>query len=353
MNWMSKELVSQKFDLRDDRGKELPLVEPMHRRHGLWHDRKRPWHTGLGWWVVVPMLGIGWLIYVLVLVQMNYRPGDAWVIIAAIGFGLAFRLLSAWDARRPDSRMKRFAWAPIAWLCAHRHCGACGYGLAEIEPGADGVAVCPECGAGWHRDRWSMEGRDPRQNDDLIAILEGKPMSAQASGGSGMGGVDDRGVPIAISKGWYPTWIHQDWIDIKVRRSVHDEIYAVGMRRMVVGGSILGAAWLATVVLLMWWKVPLPRDWWLDFTLVSVITGLIGLAVGYVVMRLSVNDRQIRRASLASGRCPNCGETIGGRAGFDGCVVCGRCSRAWRCEVGTVSDASDASIFARGDSKAR
>ena len=29
------------------------------------------------------------------------------------------------------------------------HCPACGYGLAEIEPEADGCRVCPECGAAW------------------------------------------------------------------------------------------------------------------------------------------------------------------------------------------------------------
>ncbi len=32
------------------------------------------------------------------------------------------------------------------------HCPACGYGLAEIEPEADGCRVCPECGAAWAMD---------------------------------------------------------------------------------------------------------------------------------------------------------------------------------------------------------
>ena len=92
----------------------------------------------------------------------------------------------------------------------------------------------------------------------------------------------------------------------------------------------IAAVWIGVVCVLMVVRDPLPRDWWFDFGLLSIVTGLIAAVLGYVAFRTAGRAADRRAASLEAGRCVNCGGVLAGTAGFDGCTACGECGRAWR-----------------------
>ncbi|XVJ58278.1 MAG: hypothetical protein HEQ23_02320 [Tepidisphaera sp.] len=323
-------LVSQKLDLRDDRGVVLATVEPEHRREGLWQDRKKPWRSWSSWRFlsVVPVLGLG----VYVMWSRGWSPQPIPWLVVAFGVGsFGPRVSTRGSVRRLCSNAKRLAWGPIAWLSAYRHCGACGYSLAEVEAGEDGCATCPECGAAWHRDRWTMAGQDPRENSELVGLLGGARWGRQSEANAFV--LDDRGVPFKAPGGAYPKWVSARETDGLARERVRRGLNAAGNRWLVVAACVWVPVWAGLVGLIVWQSQPLPREWWSQVFLLTALFGLLGLLMLYLVRRFSISDSVIRKVSLGEGRCPCCGGAMNGDAEFDGCVACRRCSRAWRVEA--------------------
>lgn len=315
-----------KLELRDDRGQPLTQLGQFDLRDGLWHDHQRPWHAAV--WPVATnaavMLYLAWMTW-----RGNWTTPSAWQTVLFVVFLVGI----VWASRRPTSSMRRRVWGPIAWLCAYRVCGACGYGLGAIEPEADGIAVCPECGAAWHRDRWTMEGLDARESKDLLKLIEGNPF-----GKMGTSAIDDRGVPIEPAQGFYPRWVRGFSVPAEVRKEVRDQLRQVGAGRVVVFNAIALPLWAGAIALMMLSNAPLPRDWWGMLVLFTLVTGLLYVLLLYLAVKSAVSSGRIRATALEVGRCPNCGETLGsGRVEFDGCEVCSKCRRAWKhAKVGRV-----------------
>ncbi|MEK6701903.1 MAG: hypothetical protein AABZ53_06545 [Planctomycetota bacterium] len=334
------------LNLRDDRGEALTQLGRFDKRDGLWHDRERPflamsvplekyWRAAIyALWPYVPYVLLGLYAFWWWGTSRGTRPppslGVFLVWILLVGTHEGFR---SWWARRPDGHRARELWVPIAWLCAHRVCGVCGYEMKEIEPGADGIAVCPECGAAWHRDRWTMAGNNPRANDELVGLIEGRPLARV-----GMSDVDDRGVPAAIARGFYPRWMNDARVPADVRDDLRARIRAVGARRARLFNVFGLPIWLGVVAFMMWSADPLPRDRWATLQVFTLTTGLFYLVLMYVAVRAGIGKGRIKRESLNLGRCPNCGEGLGsGVVGFDGCEACARCGRAWKhAEIGSM-----------------
>jgi hypothetical protein len=323
-------LVSQKLDLRDDRGMVLATVEPEHRREGLWQDRKKPWWSSPVWRWLSFLPVVGFVAYITWSRGWSPQP-IPWLVVALGVVLFGPRVSTRGSVRRLCSNAKRLAWGPIAWLSAYRHCGACGYSLAEVEAGEDGCAMCPECGAAWHRDRWTMAGQNPRENSELVGLLGGAGWGRQSTANAFV--LDDRGVPFKAPEGAYPKWVSAGGTDGSARERVRRGLNAAGNRWLVVAACVWVPVWAGLVALMVSWAQPFPREWWSQVFLFTVLVGLLGLLMLYLVRRVSISDSVIRRVSLGEGLCPCCGGAMSGDAGFDGCVACRRCSRAWRAEA--------------------
>jgi uncharacterized Zn finger protein (UPF0148 family) len=310
--------------VRDDHGALIPEERAADPLRGLWHDRTRPFEIPWGN-ILWPLGFLGWFY----LFWVPSRPvfngvRDLWPLVIYVAYFAGWIVYMRRSAKRPGSSFWMAVWSRIAWLAAYRHCGACGYSLAEVEPGGDGFATCPECGSAWHRDRWTLEGRDPRQDRALLAWL-------RRSHDTKRNGFDDRGLPITMRVGWMPRWIGDAWVPPDMRSRVRERLARVARRRIAWMGATALVAWVVAFVVLMRVRDPLPRDWWSDFQVIGVITWMMYMGVLYVIVRTSVRSTDVRAAVIDEDRCPSCGEGLAGReTQFDGCVTCGRCLHAWR-----------------------
>jgi len=162
--------------VRDDRGVIFPckgVSEGRYRKEGdlspsdLRSASYRPRFQG-GWWtfvlvivtVVVPVLV---LCSLLVAARRHGMPlkhlvGPIFVGSGAVVMGVHRMTVMRWTAEQAlyDGRDK---------LLAEGKCLACGYSLAEVGEHADGLRVCPECGAAWRIG-------DARGGDDVGGVLK-------------------------------------------------------------------------------------------------------------------------------------------------------------------------------------
>jgi hypothetical protein len=168
-----------------------------------------------------------------------------------------------------------------------------------------------------------MAGRDLLENRVFLGMLQGVVSVADA---------DDRGVPCDAAGGWFPPWAWSDRVDAAVRQAVRDEVAGRAWLRFVIGVAGVGVAWIVGISVFVAVRNPLPQDWWLDLMSFSIVTALIGVAIGYLLYRIAGRARDRRAASLRVSRCMNCGDVLAAAPGFDGCVACAGCGRAWKRE---------------------
>lgn len=90
------------------------------------------------------------------------KPGDINSVTQAIGL-FAPVFITMFFGGAGFFALATRVWVPgVArqWL-AQKTCASCRYGLAEIEPEADGCTVCPECGGAWkisHPEQTALAG---------------------------------------------------------------------------------------------------------------------------------------------------------------------------------------------------
>lgn len=297
---------------RDDRGAPLHVAPNSVLFGQLWG--RTPARVWLRW---IPIIALGlyglWMLIVTP-PRLALRPLVLPGVTAAVVFFITTIVL-LWLRRRPHTSDQ----SPLAaYLAAHRVCGACGYDLHTVAPEADGCVVCPECGGAWHRDRFVMQDRDPRQDSQLAALAAaGRAIVAPNR-------IDDRGVPMRKVWRWPPPWLSFD------AASTALEAFASGSTRRfnavaVPVAALLWAGALATIIL--------AADEPDTFAIVAstVVTFLITAIVWFTLGRIH-RDRVTLREVRRMGLCPNCGHMLPTDAPptFDGCTVCAHCRLAWR-----------------------
>lgn len=320
----------------DDRGKPLPSVERLHIADQLTDDDQ----SRNRWWLKPLAIGrpvcIG-IMLIFAAYKFSQNPGQflhmstaqAVMLGCAVFFGVigppVFRHLARGKEPALPPRLPRLN----AWPAAHRRCGACGYDLRQFEPAPDGCAVCPECGAAWHRDRWTLADRDVLDSSSLLAAWSETESAFSFSS-------DDRGVPLdgsilAGSTFSLTHWLNKPRLPQTVQRAALNANRRFAKRRMLVAGSIIAALWLTAQVVIALVRDPDPRD---DITVaafVAIITGLIALTLLWAFARMGNSSRRHRAMILSLHRCPNCaGELPAAPIAFDGCVACLKCRRAWK-----------------------
>lgn len=303
----------------DDRGRPIPAIDVDQRSAQVWETRRTAWR----WLLSV----VGYL-WIAGFVGYHMWFGVPWKL-RAILMGVAFWMLALIGAFVSASlgsvRARARVHASVAWLNAHRCCGACGYSLREVEPGVDGMAVCPECGAAWHQDRWTMADRDLKEASELRKVVE-SPLATMK-----IEAWDDRYVPVTMAPASRAGLLDADWIPERDRLRVRRELARRRAWHIGIASVVIAAAWAGGVCFTMWIKDPLPRDRTEILVSIAIVYGLIGLTLLYAVSRIAVSWMKVRAAWLRVGRCPGCGEGLPNVAGeFDGCVACSRCKRSWR-----------------------
>ncbi len=238
-------------------------------------------------------------------------------------------VLAAWLDRTTKTKRRELPPAPlppqVAWLAAHRHCGACGYGLKALEPDANGLTLCPECGASWHRDRWTLQARDPKPDRDQRRTERTA--------------VDDRGVPLVVAPTFPPAWFSWPTTprDAKARITslVVDERRKESSLRLQLAAPALVCMWALIALAVLAFFRSLGEPWTFALLRGSVAATItIASVVGLITDTTTAIER-LRAPVLAERLCLGCGRPLpipdpAAPAQFDGCTICFNCGRAWK-----------------------
>jgi hypothetical protein len=291
----------------DDRGKPYELVPPEVLEGALWERTPRQVVIRRLWQLAVigafiAFLGIrnGWL-------SGGFSP---WVFAGVPVLLISFIAMN----RKPQ---------PLpGLLAAHRRCGACAYNLHETAPEQDGCVVCPECGAAWHRDRFTLAEKDAAADAFVAKIVAWSTTSYT---------FDDRGVPTIEPTHWPTRWFRKETaphgISSELRR-YHEQSWARGAR---IGVYVGAAMWVLSMSMFM-----ISQHQERSFVGMAIVVGIL-LGVLAVVVWKVVSQEVLRRRMRGAvidrfGVCLACGDTLPADAPptFDGCVACRACGRAWK-----------------------
>lgn len=302
----------------DDRGREIPA-------HALRHAAEdAATQRGIkGQIAPAVIVGIGVLILISNVAQygigtLAVNPRHFILPIASIGL---FAFLN-WLRRRRASQLA--GGGPVlpigaAWLAAHRFCGACGYDMKAAHPEADHCAVCPECGAAWHSDRWTREGLDPHAARFSIAML----LQRESEGWRRLD-LDDRRLPLDKPIQFPPDWIGRVG-------QVTERAIRVGFlkdreqrwRKILLFTAVAMLAGFGCAVVATRGDIPVSA-------LIGVLAAVIGLPIAIYLMQNNPMTR-MKNACIAHALCPHCGHGLNvSKPQFDGCVPCEACGRAWK-----------------------
>lgn len=288
-------MASDKAEWLDDRGRPLPPLDS-----GISGASAR-------WFQWMLLLGLVGGIAGSVMFGMSANlifPGMILICVPAL-------YVSAWRAAR-RSRACRLP-PRVAWTAAYQRCGACTYDLAGIDVGPDGLAVCPECGAAWHRDRWTHppKGEMGRFASTLTAV--------EANG------LDDRGCPLTQYVKIRPYWA-QSRKDASARLdAAYGRLGELAVQRLSSWTPILLVG-MVTIVALVYGLVERTEPRLAGAGI--YIAMFVGVASAMAFFR---TEREQAAQVLVSLRfCPNCGADFDGPPGFDGCAACRQCGRAWK-----------------------
>lgn len=323
----------------DDRDCPLPAVPPEMLHRLVWHDREPPprLRRQRALQTLITIAAAAYLVY-----QISRTPrglslavwsspafliGPIVVVIIAV---FAKRRSVQWSAPRPPTGPFRRRLPPLtALLAAHRDCGACGYDLRSVMPDADARAACPECGAAWHEDRWTMSAHPLHDSDLLVDTVTGKKAAGPLL-------ADDRGVPFDVTPFSVSAWLKRE----RMPRDLAAALSAANARtrRTWLRGmsAAVGALWVLASVLFHHFYNGAPRDLLFDSVLFGLVTLIIAIALLYLASRAEISAPDARALMLAHRICPNCFDRYPDPAHappaslFDGCTPCVGCGRAWR-----------------------
>lgn len=242
------------------------------------------------------------------------------------------------DRRRAFARFDSPVAKLRAWLAAHNACGACGYRLDDSPAEPDGMRMCPECGAAWHKDRVTHPAPQPDEPQRLERLLALR---------MDVGGVTDcRGVPLRRPMPRrMDEWLEIHRLDAAAKsklEAVERRLYAKRFRSM---RRIAFPVSLALVAFLCWAIVRDPERW----PQVMMVGFLLAAMLAFVFYRLvSLADLPPDIALRVSRRgiCPGCARPLPPRerAQFDGCVCCEACGLAWKARPRGFDVESPASV---------
>lgn len=235
-------------------------------------------------------------------------------LLPAIAVALALRFVRSSTEGHGVSRVPPW----VGWVAAHRRCGCCAYDLHTIEPDVTGLATCPECGAAWHRDRWT---RAEKSLPDDMARRTSLWQSVEHT--------DDRGVCLDTAPRWPPSWATESRSEPAVR-AIRE--FARHRRSMQVRWTLLlvTLAWPGFTWLMLSRADPLPREFNRELAFFAVVVGLIGGAVLWLAWRVGPSWQRQRELIVLKDLCPACGAALSGiEPGFDRCRVCRVCAHAW------------------------
>ncbi len=311
----------------DDRGRRLNFSS---------FDDARPLFAKIPAWKLVLPIGLGFASVILSLVSHATRGSFTWgvffhplsiLFMCCVAFAVVasvartarrFTQLTSWD-RIPTS---------CAWLVAHRRCGACGYDLASADPEPDGCVACPECGAAWHQDRFTLVGRDPSRPPHSL-LYHGKADLAPPQTA-----YDDRRVPfdapLSLSAPWRASGATPQrnlaLFDQRVRE------LQTSLVRTTTGFGLLSLVGIVVLAVFVSDHTAAPA------VAATMVILLLGAPAAIILERRHRTGSQLnaRAAALIAGLCPHCGTPFpaaGRPSSFDGCSHCDNCGRAWRSEA--------------------
>ncbi len=319
----------------DDRGMPLSPAPREQIDKFVWHDRTPParyrnLQARALIFVLLPMS--------LAVVHFLRSPGSfgrvftfgpamlpgLFIPLVILGYVVIHRLAQRRDtpaasATRPHDPL-------VALLAAHRDCGACGYSLREAVIDPDGCCVCPECGAAWHRDRWTLEHTDLHSSDLLADTAAGRR-------GPEIMSIDDRGVPLPTRFRSFVAWLREGAAAPDALRADLTATDRAARRRFLrIGITSAGALWLIANVLHVTLRNFHPRDRAFDIVLFAIVTALIAMTPLILASRPQLSAARCRAIILSHSRCPCCRRELGATdpVAFDGCTPCAHCGRAWR-----------------------
>ncbi len=304
--------------VRDDRGAPR-LVEPLHQVLEQVVDerikRRAPWWTVLG---VVPG-AIGLVVFTRTAIE---NPGDAALIVGVVVVGLVVAIPLGWLIRRRAT--PRQVPVDVATLVAHGRCGCCGWGIRDCVPAVDGCISCPECGAAWHRSRFTLISY-ARHADEIIHEILAEQFMQRAIWSAP---TDDRCVAMKI-EGLAPVRAaERDPYEMAHRSEIVEERVSDSGSSIRWGGTIgLCVLWMGVMIASKWIS---PRDPGAVVSAAVFLGCVVGVPVLLLVWRVQLPWVVRRRSILELGVCPACLASLDpANAGFDGCVACEVCGRAW------------------------
>jgi hypothetical protein len=294
----------------DDRGKALELAPDWIVAEQVGHRRSLP-----HWLFRALVVGaIGWAVFSFAGDPKMPTIGDVAFGVGLLVFGLVFRRLAPKPAR---PRLSQLA----AQLVAHCRCGSCGYNLQNLERVSDGCVVCPECGAAWHSERFVLVGHDPKESALLQTLMSSGHVTHEESE------CDDRGLKLDAPIKWPPRWMGSGVTPADDLRRLRATMRGKLRRCLVVGVPATLVAWGGAVYLMT-----IPEREPFQVRLILVMTGLIAAISLYAAARIRLDREMLRIPVDDLGLCNNCGRVLPleGPPGFDGCIVCTVCKRAWK-----------------------
>lgn len=304
----------------DDRGRPIPDIEPSNVTPGLVNVRRRIFYNPFTY-----LIGFGLLLQLPNLYRYTTSHGQvsAFLLIAA-----AVVFFSPILSITLGNKAGRNRWLAVrsSHLASYRRCGACGYTFEGATPEHDGCAVCPECGAAWHTDRWSRTSTDLSRDKILVRMLcENIPAAHAAI-------VDDFDVPLpARNYTWVPNWVQSKSIPPAEQESLHHQIHTIAQRgfRLVLGLAFI--VWLVLGFLLFKAFDPRPTNMTASVIAAELIAGIVAVAIIAVGARGCISTRRVNEVCLNAGRCPSCGCDLRNvPSGFNSCIRCPACPHAWK-----------------------
>lgn len=163
---MLKRLAAIMTRTRDDNGRAVPITgrEPAHARKAALESARALW-VDRGMWL--RLIAVQLVCVAVLAVVLNYgidalttRLERAGIQSAPLSRRAAFLGIISLQALSFAAVVSTVVVFRPAWMLARARqrvaaglCGSCAYELAGVEPGPDGLTVCPECGAAWNASR--------------------------------------------------------------------------------------------------------------------------------------------------------------------------------------------------------
>ncbi|MCL4741201.1 MAG: hypothetical protein KJZ54_03270 [Phycisphaerales bacterium] len=205
-------------------------------------------------------------------------------------------------------------------------CPSCDYRIDEIEASADGMLVCPECGAAWRTDRRVVRtapgDADRRRaiRSRLRPVLRPGPLRPR---------LDHRSRPASLVIYRPMSRLASDYGAAcdDAARAIFGQVAGRGLKLAAL--LVLAGFGLFVVMLLIGRSTAVTPRW--VYLLIPVMAGLLFFGFLFRSGDVLIDGDTIERETLARGLCPGCWELLYGiEPDADGATPCPECGAAWR-----------------------